>query len=540
MNALRLLPGVTRLERADAYEPSDLQRKSVSNEKTVKRLRWTWPDAGLALLVSAGLLIPCFWQPHIEAGDMLSHLYNAWLAKLVAQGQAPGLWVVTLWTNTVFELIEEWLQGVFSFAIAERIGAAVAVLIFFWGAFGLISIVNRKRVWFVAPILAMLAYGFAFHLGLTNFYISVGLSFIFFAFAWHGGLRNWMVAIPIFVLAITAHASAAVWVLGLTAYALTARKLKPRLHIPLFLVALVALLTVRQYWLFHFESLWSPRQLLAITGADQFWVFGRQYSVLCLAVISLWAVLVFDRGYNWRSMTTRVFTQLYLLSASAVVLLPASIKLSASEVPFSSIYERMSLITAVLACVVVAGARPTRWHKAAIAIVAVFYFSFLYLDERAVNRIESRIDRLVSRLPPGRRVLALIPPLSPTDADAHIVAKIENKVAKSLGRLPFGKRVLELFPESRLHLMRIIDRVCIGRCFSYANYEPATRQFRVRAAPGNKIVEWDAKADSDLLNGRYIVKQSDLPMYQIYRWGEASTDLCMRSLVAGEVNGRVP
>ena len=45
--------------------------------------------------ISAALLLPCFWHRHIEAGDLGSHLYNAWLAQLIENGQAPGLYLAT-------------------------------------------------------------------------------------------------------------------------------------------------------------------------------------------------------------------------------------------------------------------------------------------------------------------------------------------------------------------------------------------------------------------------------------------------------------
>src|SRR4051812_36876130 len=32
-----------------------------------------------AVVLSLCVLIPCFWQPHIQATDLPSHLYNAWL-----------------------------------------------------------------------------------------------------------------------------------------------------------------------------------------------------------------------------------------------------------------------------------------------------------------------------------------------------------------------------------------------------------------------------------------------------------------------------
>jgi len=34
----------------------------------------------LIAVVALLLLVPCFWKPHIRAGDLPSHLYNAWLA----------------------------------------------------------------------------------------------------------------------------------------------------------------------------------------------------------------------------------------------------------------------------------------------------------------------------------------------------------------------------------------------------------------------------------------------------------------------------
>ena len=52
------------------------------------RTRWL-----LFLAVSGFLLVPCFWQRRIQAGDLASHVYNAWLAQLIERGQAPGLWI---------------------------------------------------------------------------------------------------------------------------------------------------------------------------------------------------------------------------------------------------------------------------------------------------------------------------------------------------------------------------------------------------------------------------------------------------------------
>jgi len=48
---------------------------------------------GRMLILSFVLLFPCVWHPHIQAGDLGSHVYNAWLAQLAEQGNAPGVYV---------------------------------------------------------------------------------------------------------------------------------------------------------------------------------------------------------------------------------------------------------------------------------------------------------------------------------------------------------------------------------------------------------------------------------------------------------------
>ena len=42
-------------------------------------------------LVSLVLLAPCYWQPRLQAGDLSSHIYNAWLAQLIESGRADGV-----------------------------------------------------------------------------------------------------------------------------------------------------------------------------------------------------------------------------------------------------------------------------------------------------------------------------------------------------------------------------------------------------------------------------------------------------------------
>ncbi len=69
---------------------------------------------------------------------------------------------------------------------------------------------------------------------------------------------------------------------------------------------------------------------------------------------------------------------------------------------------------------------------------------------------------------------------------------------------------------SRILIQHILDRACIGYCFSYGNYEPSTALFRVRATPGNPYVMSDFDDAADTEEGIYEVQQQDLPAYGIF------------------------
>ena len=104
----------------------------------------------------------------------------------------------------------------------------------------------------------------------------------------------------------------------------------------------------------------------------------------------------------------------------------------------------------------------------------------------------------------------------------------------AVATLPPGQRVISAIdaPSLRVNaLAHMIDRVCIGRCYSYANYEPSTAQFRVRAETPNPYVA-SAYQDSWLMQvGMYVVKDRDLPLYQVDL--DAGGQLIVKSLRAG-------
>ena len=91
------------------------------------------------VLASILVLLPCYWGPHIQAGDLSSHVYNSWLAMLVEAGKLPGLAVAGQATNVLFDVMLSGLFRTLGPDLAQRIAVSVTVLIFVWGAFAFAS-----------------------------------------------------------------------------------------------------------------------------------------------------------------------------------------------------------------------------------------------------------------------------------------------------------------------------------------------------------------------------------------------------------------
>ena len=164
----------------------ELEAVSVEQQpsEAARAIRFLQENWGIFLLVSAIVLIPCFWHRHIEAGDLGSHTYVAWLATLVEQGRVPGLFIARQWNNIPVDLGLSWLGPRLGFNAADKIVVSVCVLTFFWGAFVFIAASTRRVPWTVAPAIAMITYGFTFYAGFMNFYLSVGLAFFAAAVTW--------------------------------------------------------------------------------------------------------------------------------------------------------------------------------------------------------------------------------------------------------------------------------------------------------------------------------------------------------------------
>src|ERR1035438_5735675 len=197
------------------------------------------------VLVSLLLLAPCHWQPRLQAGDLSSHIYNSWLARLIENGGAQGLEAVGQASNFLFDFILGGLFKVVGAEAAQRIAVSLVVLTFVWGAFAFISTVSRRRAWHLVPVIAMLAYGWDFQMGFFSFYLSLGLCFWALALAWEW--KPWRVAAAArsLVRAYLAHALPVVWTAGLLAYLWLAGRTAPRMRDWMLAISLLTMVLWR-------------------------------------------------------------------------------------------------------------------------------------------------------------------------------------------------------------------------------------------------------------------------------------------------------
>jgi hypothetical protein len=455
------------------------------------------------------VLIPCFWHRHIEASDLGSHLYNAWLAQLIAHGRLPGLWLSSQRTNVLFDLLLASAGSVLGWMAAEKIVVSLCVLIFFWGLFAFAAAAARRPPWLITPVMALVAYGYTFEMGLLNYYLALGLSFFCIAIFWRGAAWEKLVVIPLAALVVMAHPFGLMWLVCAIAYIAIAERLPPR-HQLVVILAAAGVIVFVHYYIWHryiFEA--EPYPWYWFNGADQLLIAGNRYKIpeillVVFAVGSFVADAVRRRREPglWKSYALPL--QLYLVVELAVFLFPRGVHFP-HRVAIALITERLTSISAAVACCVLATMRPRKGNLAASLVIAGIFFSFLYRDTATINSIESQVERAVHTLPPGQRVLG----------------------------------TLLYLPGWRVSIQHVIDRACIAHCFSYGNYEPGSEVFRVRAAPGNAYVMSDYEDAVSMEEGDYVLRPEELPAYQVFQCSPTGTQICIRSLQAGEENNRL-
>ena len=432
---------------------------------------------------SALVLAPCYWQSRIQAGDLSSHIYNTWLAQLIAGGRLPGLTVARQNTNVLFDLLLDALWRLAGPDWTQRLAVAAVVLIFVWGVFAFACATAARKPWHILPAIAMLAYGWVFHMGFFNFYLAMGMSCWAMALLWRPSAWRCVVAAAILAIAYTAHALPVFWAVGLMGFGWLTRRLSGRSRAILPLAA-VALLCVLHVAIGHtFASRWSLSQFSLSTGADQLWIFDGKYYFLQGGLLLVWGILFVQlvRDHSGREVLGSLPFQFCMLSGAAVAILPSAIALPGYHASLVYIAERMSMGAGICACVLLASLEPRGIGRYALPSLAMLFFALLFRDERALNQFENRLDHAVAQLPQGSRVVTpFIDPALRVNALAHT-----------------------------------IDRACLGRCYSYANYEPSTAAFRVRAVGENPFVVARYGPSWDLQNGKHVAEVGELPLIRI-------------------------
>ena len=198
-------------------------------------------------------------------------------------------------------------------------------------------------------------------------------------------------------------------------------------------------------------------------------LFGEKYRFLEVALLCLSVLLLVRRFEMLPGGLEAPSFQLLVLNAAACLFMPSSIRLPFYNASLTYINLRLSLLSAVLFCAVIAAVRMHAVEKAVTAALLVSFFWFSYVDERALNSVERKMSHAIATLPLGARVIATV-------ADAALLHPV---------------------------LLHLLDRPCIGRCFDFANYEPATTQFRLRAKDGNPYVMTDIDDILALENTEY-------------------------------------
>jgi hypothetical protein len=465
------------------------------------------------LSISILVLVPTYWHRFIQAGDLGSHVYNVWLAQLAEHGQAPGIYVVWQWENVLFDLMLFYFAKVVGLAVAEKLAVSVCVLVFLWGVFAFLTAITGQKPWYLTPLIAMLAYGYVFHMGFMNYYLSIGLACFGVALAWPLTRKGIIAAALLAPFILLAHPVGFLWFLGASIYRALWVKLPVRWKALPLAAAISCLIIAHIVVLRHtnWETEWPDPPRIRWNGADQLFVFGHRYLYVCLVVLAVGAAIAVAaaqragrRAEYWKQR--QLIIEFCAICFIAAMLLPENIRPDPTAGWIGALVSRLTIITAIVGLGWLAWQPPKKWHLFGFAACALLFFTLLFQDGSFLNRLEENAQQITSQLAPGTRVLATI--FAPD--------------------------------EYRSLFLHIADRACIGKCFLYSNYEPATKQFRVRVREGSPIVTSNVDDNGDMEAGVYDVQEEDLPLKEIYQCDEDDlTKLCIRDLAAGEKNGRL-
>jgi hypothetical protein len=466
--------------------------------------RNTLATAAKAIIASVAVLIPCFWQPSIQAGDLSSHLYNAWLTLEHQAGRVSGLTLAPVWTNSLFDrMLEATMKSGGPWA-AEHVCTAVAVLTFFWGLIACTTNGSRS-FWSVLPLAAMLVYGTIFRLGFLNFYLATAISLWGMAVFFYCGGWLRFVGVPIFAIAILFHAAPVAWAVGVLVFVEASRRLPEQRRVAFFALAAMVIvigITAIRTWM-HTESpspAWSLTAFLSAAGVIPYCALSDKYIYVCLEILLVF-YLVAQRHVRAGAGALLLKDPLVHacgLMVLACVIVPEHMYLPMYAAPFGFIDMRLAFFTAILTLVLLSRCKLKGGELMILYVAASLFFYFSWVDERTANLLEHQITKKIADVPAGARVVAV-----------------------------FSREPLQMS-----FFAHAVDRACIGRCLSYANYEPTTMQFRLRALPHSPAVLPLAE-QSRFEGGTYVVRPQDAPLFVLRACRDGEPVMCTDKLEAG-------
>ncbi len=457
---------------------------------------WLW--VGLA----SAALLPLALERPFQGGDTSSHVYNAWLASTPSVLETPGFQLRTPLTNFLTDWLLAALLPSLGWQRAETLVVGGLLLAFFLSAALLCASLTGKPSWPLAPLLTVLAYGWSMRMGFLNY--QLGLVFAFFAIAAasrRGGGSSALAAV-LLLLSTVAHPLGALWGAVGIGVVLPWRILTPARRAACLLAFGGVLLGWKVWLAWKAEVPFHLKRVIWITGVEQAFIFGGAHylvtAALALAVgLGLWHLLRSPPALPRQ----RVLLML-VCAAAFVFLLPAHLPPDERGVALSFTFQRASLISAVFGVMTLAWVPSRAWVFFGGLVLASLFHAQSFFAAREYNWVEADIRRAVSAAPPGSRML-------------NGLCAWDNIRAGG--------------PE------HLIDRACIGHCFSYGNYEPASHVFRIRAVQPNPVA-FDQFTDVlALLRGEYRVRPEELPVWVVEPCGASTVPICIRELSAGEV-----
>src|SRR6202521_4665548 len=301
-------------------------------------------------------------------------------------------------------------------AAAEKIVVSAGVLIVYWGVFALIRTIAERTPWFLAPCIAMLAYGYSFNMGFMNYYLSLGLACFGLALFWGARGREWIYGTLLLPFILLAHPIGFAWLVGTLAYVKVRARLTGWWRFLLPMAAASGLLGVYWFMAGHAAKYlvdWDRGPFYVYNGADQLALYGPRYFYLagtafffglfCL-VVDLYGEK--HDGSRWRRFELPF--EFYIVAFCATALLPESLRPSPDGGWIGLLGSRLTTISAIFGLCVLGLLKPRKWHLAGFGVGAIVLFAFLYQDTGWINRLEANAEQLVSNLPPGTRVIATV------------------------------------------------------------------------------------------------------------------------------------